>query len=301
MTLRDLVLLAGGMREGAYLREAEVARLPRDRTRGVTATTVRVALDSSYLADYVRGQSYAGAPGLASPASGASAEVALEPYDNVLIMQQPDWQLQRTVTLSGEVKFPGRYALLTKDERISDLIARAGGLTIEADADAAYFSRTRSSTAFAAQSVSEQVRTRVGLDLTRALAQPRGNENLVLLDDDALHVPFRRTTVEIQGAVNAPTAITVSPGENMLYYVRAAGGASASGDTKKAYVVQPNGKIEANRRVLFVFLLRPEPRPGATVIVPIKEEADNRSERLATISIIAQTIASLAAVIAIVR
>lgn len=100
MTLRDLVLLAGGLREGAYLQEAEVARLPESRARGVTATTMRVPMDSSYLGDYVRGRQYAGVPGQASPPFGTAPEFVLGPYDNVLVMQQPDWQLQRTVCRS---------------------------------------------------------------------------------------------------------------------------------------------------------------------------------------------------------
>ncbi len=301
MTMRDLVLLAGGLREGAYLREAEIARLPADRARGVTATTLRVALDSSYLAEYVRGQPYPGAPGLASPAPGTAQEVTLQPYDNVLIMEQPDWQLQRTVVLTGEVRFPGRYALRTKNEKITDLIAHAGGLTSEADADAAYFSRARAATSFAAQALSERLRTRVGVDLRQALARPRGDDNLTLIDDDSLHIPFRRSTVEIQGAVNAPTAIAVDEGQSLQYYVRAAGGASATGDYGKAYVIQPNGKIEARRRVLLLFRFDPTPRAGSTVVVPVRSTEDRRSERLATVSIIAQTIASLAAVVAIVR
>lgn len=301
MTLRDLVLLAGGLREGAYLKEAEVARLPLDRSRGVTATTVRVPLDSSYLGDYTPGQPYAGAPGLASPAYRSSPEVPLDPYDNVLIMEQPDWQLQRTVTLTGEVRFPGRYALRSKDERISDLIAHAGGLTNEADADAAFFSRTRANTSFAAQAVSERVRTRVGVDLSRALRRAESDDDLVLIDDDSLHVPFRRTTVEIQGLVNSPTAIAVDRGRTLRYYVRAAGGASATGDDKKAYVIQPNGKIEARERVLWLFVNNPTPRAGATVVVPAKEERASSSERIATVALIAQTIASIAAVAALLR
>ncbi len=301
MTLRDLVLLAGGLREGAYLREAEVARLPLDRANGVTATTVRVPLDSSYLADYVPGRPYAGAPGLASPAYGASPEVVLQPYDNVLVMEQPDWQLQRAVQLTGEVRFPGRYTLTSKDERISDLIARAGGLTNEADAGAAYFSRTRAATAFAAQTVSERVRTRVGVDLDRALRRTGSDDNLVLIDDDSLHVPFRRTTVEIQGYVNAPTAVAVESGKSLRYYVRAAGGASVLGDDRRAYVIQPNGKIESRERVLLVFVRNPTPRAGATVVVPERETAQNGADRATVIAVVAQSLASIAALIAVLR
>ncbi len=301
ITLRDLVLLAGGMREGAYLREAEVARLPADRERGATATTLRVPLDSSYLGDYRPGEAYHGAPGQPFPAFRSAPEVTLQPYDNVLIMEQPDWQLQRTVTLTGEVRFPGRYALQSKTERISDLVRRAGGLTGSADPDAAYFARVRAAASFAGEVASIEARTRVGVDLARAIARPQSDENLVLLDDDSLHVPFRRTTVEIRGAVNAPTAVTVDNGAGLGHYLRAAGGATSKGDERRAYVIQPNGKIESTRRILWIISLVPEPRAGATVVVPPREETRTSGERAATIALIAQTLASLAAVAALLR
>lgn len=301
MTLRDLVLLAGGLREGAYLQEAEVARLPRNRANGVTATTMRVPLDSSYLGDYVPGQPYDAAPGLASPAYRSTQEVPLEPYDNVLVMQQPDFQLQRSVSLTGEVKFPGRYALLRKDERIADVIRRAGGLTQEADADAAYFTRLRAEASFASEFSGAENRTRVGVDLAQALNRSRSTDNLILLDGDVLNIPTRRSTVEIQGAVNAPTAITVNPGASFRYYVRAAGGATLDGDEKRAYVIQPNGKIQARERLLWIFVRNPTPRAGATVVVPLASAASTTSDRLAMVSLAAQSLASLIAVIVLLR
>jgi protein involved in polysaccharide export with SLBB domain len=131
MTMRDLVLLAGGLQESAYLTEAEIARLPDERSGSVTATTIRVALDSTYLFERRAGEPYFGPPGIPASANGAP-EIELRPYDNVLILQQPSWELQRTVSISGEVKFPGTYALKTRDERLSDVIQRAGGFTDEA-------------------------------------------------------------------------------------------------------------------------------------------------------------------------
>jgi polysaccharide export outer membrane protein len=128
MTLRDLMLVARGPRIGADLREAEVARLPLDRSHGQLANTLRVSLDSTYLFDRDSLGRYVGPPGLPFSARGAP-ETVLQPYDNVLIFQQPDFELQRTVTINGEVKFPGTYALRSKDERLATLVERAGGLT----------------------------------------------------------------------------------------------------------------------------------------------------------------------------
>jgi polysaccharide biosynthesis/export protein len=313
MTLRDLVLESGGLRDGAHLREAEVARLPERRLDGRTAVTIRVPLDSSYLADYVPGQAYAAAPGDPAAPFGSTPDFVLRPYDNVLIMEQPDWQLPRSVVLTGELRFPGRYTLLSKNERLSDIVRRAGGLSAEAAQEAAYLARARALTSFRADSLglSDSLgtsredrrieRARVGVDLARALRRPGSDEDLLLFDEDSLHVPFRRTTIEVIGAVNAPTTVAAESGRNVSDYVRSAGGAALHGDAGRAYVVQPNGKIETRRRVLGFFTLDPEPRPGATVVVPVKATEDRTSERIALVSIIAQTVASLATVYALLR
>jgi protein involved in polysaccharide export with SLBB domain len=300
MTLRDLVLAAGGVTEGAWLREAEIARLPESFERGVTAQTVRSPLDSSYLAN--------------RPTIGTGTrEVLLQPYDNVLIMQQPDFALPRSVVITGEVRYPGRYALRTKDERISDVVQRAGGLSREAAPDGAYFARAIQLTSFqraggapetrkGLDSVATVTRARVGVDLRRAIGSPRTTDDLLLFDEDSLHIPLQRTTIEISGAVNAPSIIAASSGRSVSYYVRAAGGASLRGDANRAYVIQPNGKIEARRKVLWVIALNPTPRPGATVVVPVKPDNEADLQRLAsTIQIIAQTVASLATVWALLR
>src|SRR5207249_11093549 len=104
------------------------------------ATTLRVPLDSSYLFERDSNGRYIGPPGLAFPGKG-TPEVALEPYDNVLIFQQPDFNFQRTVVLLGEVRYHGTYSLRTKGDRLSQLITRAGGLTPRAYAAGIRFYR----------------------------------------------------------------------------------------------------------------------------------------------------------------
>src|SRR6478609_10925048 len=105
--------MAGGIKTGASLDTAEVARMPRDRTRGQRATTLRVPLDSTYVFD----RDTSGAPiathGLDFAASGAP-RVALEAYDNVTIFRQPDFEYPRAVNIQGQVRYPGRYSLRTR-------------------------------------------------------------------------------------------------------------------------------------------------------------------------------------------
>ncbi|HEU4997038.1 MAG TPA: SLBB domain-containing protein [Gemmatimonadaceae bacterium] len=252
MTMRDLVLLAGGVQESAYLKEAEIARLPEERTGTTTAVTIRVPLDSTYLFERKPGMPYVGAPGLQASSNGA-AEVGLKAYDNVLIMHQPSWELQRVVTISGEVNFPGTYALKTRDERLSDLVARAGGLTSEAYPEGLSFVRKEGGVG------------RVAIDAPKALRKRSSPENLILMNGDEITVPVRLNVVTVKGAVNAPNVVAYVRGKDMDYYISQGGGVARNGDNKRAYVTQPSGKRETRSRLA---PRPPRPLPGSQVIVP---------------------------------
>ncbi len=321
MTLRDAVLEADGVTENALLTEAEVARLPVDRAAGTIAETFRAPLDSTYLFDRGRRGEYQGPPGVATRPSGAS-EVPLKPYDNVLIFRQPDWELQRVVALSGQVRFPGRYALRSKTETLVDLIGRAGGLTAEAYARGAELyrrlPRTNGSglrvaglvearrapgvrdTVGRADSVrlGTELAQRVGLNLVSAMSRPGSREDLILQSGDSVYVPEFNPTVRVLGAVNAPATIVHRPGWSLDRYVSAAGGFSRSGDRGRAYVVQPGGELESvNRR----FLLpdgHPKPLPGAVVVVPERDPAD-RKDWAGLLGSIAQILVSTVAIVVV--
>jgi len=283
MTLRDLVLLANGVQEGAYLNEAEIARLPESRAGGRTATTIRVQMDSTYLFERGPDGEYVGPPGIQVPAGGAP-EVKLKPYDNVLIMRQPGWSLQRTVVLLGEVKFPGTYALTNQSERLSDLIKRAGGLTAEAYADGIVFTRRDNNIG------------RVGVELSTALRRYESSDNLILRDGDNITVPPFNATVAIRGAVNAPSTVAYVRGKGIDYYIDAAGGPAPKADEDHAYVTQPSGKLESVRHHFFLPDEMPKPRPGSVVFVP---EGDGQPKRdwIPLVTGLAQIIGSTVAIV----
>jgi protein involved in polysaccharide export with SLBB domain len=283
MTLRDLVLLAGGVLESAYLREAEIARLPESRDGGRTATTIRVPLDSTYLFERKPDGEYVGPPGLAFPASG-SPDVVLKPYDNVLILRQPNWELQRTVIIQGEVRYPGSYALKTKSERLSDLIARAGGLTDEAYPDGIVFSRSQGGIG------------RVGVELSSAMRRYESSDNLILRDGDNITVPAYNSVVTIRGAVNQPSTVAYVRGRGIDYYISAAGGPSRLADEGRAYVVQPSGKLESVRNRFLLPSTNPQPRPGSVVTVPERDPNDKK-DYVAIAGAVASILASTVAII----
>lgn len=286
MTLRDLILLAGGLEQSAYLNEAEIARLPENRAAGVTAQTIRVPLDSTYLFERGPGGKYLGPPGIPAPESTAP-EVELQPYDNVLILRQPNWELQRTVVISGEVKFPGRYTLLSKKERLSDIIERAGGLTPYAYPGGVVFYRKTGRLG------------RIGVDLPTVLDDPSFRDNLILQDGDSLYIPAYSGVVNVAGAVNSPVAVAYVPGANLDYYVSAAGGPSRVADTKRAYVRQPNGKVESVHRRFLLPDGVPKPGPGSMVYVPEKD-MNAKSGFAQSLPVVASVLGSLVAVVALI-
>jgi protein involved in polysaccharide export with SLBB domain len=319
MTLRDLVLMAGGLTENAYLKEAEIARVPAVRDARVTATTLRVPLDSGYRFESDAAARFDG------------SDVALQPHDNVLILQDPEWREPQAVLITGEVRFPGRYTLLSRGERVSSVLRRAGGLTAEANVDGAYFARfadttaarqvamtearqkrrpagTSDSSSFRADSIAADsieidsvgARIRVGVDLREAMRRGNGSDDLIMENGDSVHIPPQRQTVEVRGAVNAPTALAFA-GSRLEHYVNAAGGPTEIARSRRAYVIQPNGKIESRRHLLWVIKLDPRPLPGATVVVPGRSERAERPNAVANFAIVTQLLASLAAIVAVTR
>ncbi|HEX5386095.1 MAG TPA: SLBB domain-containing protein [Gemmatimonadales bacterium] len=306
MTLRDLVLIAGGLTEDASLDHAEIARLPTARPTGALAQTVRVPLDSSYL--FGRG---GGAPG--APAAGRDpAAPPLEPYDNVLIPRQPGWALQRLVYVTGEVKYPGRYALTSKTERLADVIARAGGLTDEAYAGGVAFFR-RADPSFPAPprapvEASERVqplppgfKERVGIDLPQVLKNADDRDNLILAAGDSIDVPEYDPIVTVAGAVNAPGPVAYAPGKNLDWYVDAAGGYAPTGDRDRVYVTQPDGKKGTVKRRFLLSDTQPKPGPGASIYVPAKAGGSKSGNAAAVLGVVASLIASLTTIVVVLR
>jgi protein involved in polysaccharide export with SLBB domain len=270
MTLRDAILLAGGLRDDAYLSSAEIARVRNTGSGSDTlATIMRVELDSSYLPvpdQYT-----------ARPVGRGGVRVVLHPYDNVFVRRQPGWEVQRNVVLTGEVMFPGRYTLLRKDERLSEIIGRAGGLTPQAYPGGIRFFRSLGEAG------------RIGVDLPRVLRDPRHKDNLVLAVSDSIDIPAFNPTVRVEGAVNSPASVAYVGGAGIGYYLSAAGGFSRLADKGGTFVQQPNGLIQKGK----------SPEPGAVVVVPSKDPTQKGVDLVSLFSALAQIFASTATVIVV--
>jgi polysaccharide biosynthesis/export protein len=312
MTMRDLVLLAEGVTEDADLGVAEIARRAASDDSGTLATTIRIPLDSTAV-DKGGSERAAGAP--LAPA-GVIPDVPLEPYDNVLIMRQPGWELQRLVYLTGQVAHPGRYALRNKTDRVSDLIKRAGGLTDQAYAGGVQFYRTYAAGRRPAGQQPDLIgglapgvrdtlprgyRERVGVDLPRVLKNSKFRDNLILAAGDSIHIPEYNPIVMVEGAVNSPGAVPYDKGKSLDWYVNAAGGYTQTGDSRRAYVTQPNGKKQGVKRRVVLADDVPKPKSGAVIFVPQKVTQEQPSNVAGVISTVAQVLTALVTVIVVAR
>lgn len=286
MTLRELVLLARGPTVGADLREAEVARMPEDRTRGQLATTIRVPLDSTYLFERDSLGHYFGPPGLPFPAKGAP-EITLQPYDNVLIERLPEFAFQRTVIVTGEVRHPGAFSLRTKSDRLAELLGRAGGLTAQAYPEGIRFVRVVNNIG------------RINVDLPQALRDTGSSANIILQPGDSIEIPEYQPAVKVGGAVNSPGSLLWKKGQDLEYYLQGAGGFSYKADKGKVSVKYANGEVRTRRRNIFG-TRDPKPGPGSEVFVPAKDSTE-KVNYVALFGAVAQIVASTVTIIYIIH
>ncbi len=251
MTLRDLILKAGGLKPTADL-TVEVARLARTNRSDPAqiAEIYRIPVDSTYFVSDQDLRHYLGEV----PPTGPAAEFLLMPYDRVQVRPLADLEFQRSVEVRGEVRYPGHYTLERKDQRLSSLLERAGGLSLTAYPGGFRLFRDNAL---------------VNVDLEEVIRHPGGRNDLVLLPGDSVFVPEYNPVVLVQGAVNSPTPVAVlyQEGASLHYYIRQAGGYSRAADERRVNIRYANGEGATSQQVL-AFTRAPRPLPGSVVTVP---------------------------------
>ena len=277
MTLQDLVLKANGFRDSAELSRIEISRRSEDfSTTGKIVETITLGIDS-----------------LLSESSDIMNFV-LQPYDFVFIHRRPDFQVQQYITVEGEVRYPGTYAIISRNERLSDIVARAGGLTNEAYVRGSRITRQQSaidranvdynfindsvnSDSVQVDSLKRDATTRIGIDLETALRNTNSRENLYVREGDVIRIPKLAQTVRVTGAVMQEVEVRYVPGANYSYYINRAGGLSEQALKKRSFVVYANGDVDRSRRFLWMTVDRPDIEPGAEIVVPFKGESNRLS------------------------
>jgi protein involved in polysaccharide export with SLBB domain len=267
MQLEDAIFLANGFRDNAAAYRVDVARRITEGDRYVrgaqTAETFRFEVDENL--------------GFRDDADSFE----LMPFDQVYVRAKPNYQEQQTVTIEGEVQFPGEYVLTTRNMRLSDLIDMAGGLSDYAYPVGASLERilehdVEDQLAFLDdEERTEQAdrTTSVGIRLQTALQRPGSSYDLILEDGDVISVPKELMTVRIEGEVLNPTSVRYDDSRSFSNYIDAAGGITDNAQRRRAYIVYANGEVDRTKRFLF-FRSNPSVEPGATIVIP--REPDRR-------------------------
>ncbi len=251
MTVMDLIFRAGGLKESAYKLEAEVSR--------VDSTTIATTKAAKVFHAPISGDYQVGA---------ADTTFHLEKYDQVFVREIPDWRMQKNVTITGEVEYPGTYSLLAREERLSSVIERAGGFKPTAYPKAARFTRAKDDAG------------RLAVRVDQA-AKGKKRWDLVLEDGDAVYIPNEPKTVKVVGEVGFAASVLYDKGKTLNYYIEQAGGYTDKSDKGRTKVIQPSGRVQLAKK----FWGDPKPEAGALVLVPLKppEEKKETLKDIATI------------------
>jgi protein involved in polysaccharide export with SLBB domain len=277
LTLQSLILQAGGFTSDALPISIEVGRRKKEigiNVKGAPTAeiiTVKMTTDLSKL----------------------GADFLLEPYDIVSIKTDPAKVPQISVRVSGQVLYPGSYVLESRAERLSKVVARAGGLLPYADIKGARLIRksTAADTATVEKIVDrtfETKRRKDSIDLTataqdfttskmeiavniqKVLSNPGSDNDIVLEDGDEIIFPAQSSVVSVGGEVLKAIAVQYIKGYHLKKYVSSAGGFSNNANKRKSFVVYTNGNSKRTKQFLGIFRKYPEIEPGSTVVVPAK-------------------------------
>eukprot|EP01029_Cantina_marsupialis_P016358 TRINITY_DN363_c1_g1_i1.p1 TRINITY_DN363_c1_g1~~TRINITY_DN363_c1_g1_i1.p1 ORF type:complete len:813 (-),score=98.51 TRINITY_DN363_c1_g1_i1:6621-9059(-) len=298
LKIADLIFQAGGFKENAEVAGVEVSRvLTHEETADLNQSllhTFQFGVDRNLKLD-TEGEGF-----------------PLNAFDKVYVRRAPGYRPQGVASVQGEVKFAGEYAITRKDEKISDVIRRAGGITPEAYVQGASLRRKvelsdaeyEAKLALAAQDTTmtdvkvEKVRYHiVGINLTEIMKNPGGVADLHLLPGDQINVPSQLETVMVSGAVLNPVGHTYRKKESAKDYIMSSGGFAQNAKKGKVYVLYANGTTKATRGGLFGRRY-PKVAPGCEIIVPEKPQVDKAAQASKWLAI-ASTLASMITAIAV--
>jgi protein involved in polysaccharide export with SLBB domain len=267
-TVEDLVLQAGGLTNAASLAKVDVSR----RIIEPNATEAGDTLAFTY--------SFALNPDFTIPQG--ETPFTLQPYDEVYIRRSPNYNEQQNITIEGEVQFRGNYTLTSSNQRLSEIIKQAGGLTKRAYPEGAKL--LRQMTQEEREMMETMLRTAqrnsgndsidvkklltlttfpVAIELDKALANPGSDDDPYLREGDRIVVPRYTSTVSINGEVLYPNTVRYKAGEKADYYIDLAGGVSSSGKRSQTIIIYMNGMVAKADR-------KHKPRPGCQIVVPTK-------------------------------
>ena len=309
LTVEDAIMMAGGLKESAATVNVEVARRIKDtktyENSNRTAEVFNFELNDNLGLISVDGKN-------------SNSVFTLEPFDEVYVRFSPGYQEQQVVKVNGEITFAGDYVLAEKNSRLSDIIAKAGGITPDAYVKGASLKRqltedemrrletllqlsankqSRDSVALSLENIKDYS---VGIDLEKALANPGSAHDVVLRDGDELYIPQFQSTVKISGAVTYPNSVTYTNGMSVKSCLSQAGGYN---DIARKYpiVIYMNGKVATTRKRFIFFKHYPKVEPGSEIVVPAKTQQDRKTSLAEILSITSSTTSMAAMITSIIN
>jgi protein involved in polysaccharide export with SLBB domain len=293
-TIEDLILRAGGLTDAASTVKVDISRRIRDEKAMEPAKeiskTFSFALKDGFMVDGDKG-------------------FVLEPYDVVQVRRSPGYMEPRNVTIEGEVAFPGQFTLSKKNQRLSEIIEAAGGVTKDAYVRGARLVRhmneeervreqatldalrnmlTGRNDSISAADLQVGNTYVVGIQLDKALENPGGDYDIIVRDSDYLFVPEFNPMVKVTGDVFFPNTVSYVSGKNHKYYVNQAGGFGNRAKKSKTFIVYQNGTIGVAAKGA-------KPEPGCEIIVPSKKQG--QPFNWASIANVASSLTGIAALI----
>ena len=294
-TIEDLIIQAGGLKEAASTVRVDISRRIKDRkgTEAIreTGEMFSFSIKEGFVID--------GTPGF-----------VLQPYDQVFVRKSPTYKKQINVQIKGEVLYEGTYALTQRNERLSDLVKKAGGII-----DGAYVKGAR-----LLRRINDDERVKmektldlvkqnsdsldiaklelgdtyyVGIDLEKALANPGTSIDVVLREGDVLDIPELNNTVRISGAVLYPNTVVYNDSKKTSHYVQQAGGYASRAKKNKTYVLYMNGQIAKAKKNSKKTI-----EPGCELIVPNRGASKVNLQNVMAFATSAASLATMVATIA---
>ncbi|WP_407277196.1 SLBB domain-containing protein [Tenacibaculum maritimum] len=274
MQIEDLIVLAGGLKDGADSNVIDVSRRLKDGSFETISENFNLKANNNL-------------------EGSASNNFVLKPFDIVTVRYLKGYTKQKTVFIKGEVNFEGEYSLRGKNEKISDLIKQAGGLTKYAYIEGAFLTRKNNTledkkqakmiSDFAKKDTLSVIQNdvkkvfKIGIDLKKILEKGSQNSkfDLILEEGDELFIPSERQTVKVEGEVLSPSLVRYEKGRSFEHYIENSGGFSPKAKKSRAYVIYPNGDIKTTKRFLF-FKSYPDIKPGSVILIPKKTESTRK-------------------------
>jgi protein involved in polysaccharide export with SLBB domain len=272
LSLKSLILKAEGYAENATGLGIEISRRKRNQD---------VIKKGSSIVELIRIDD-------TKELSKNSPDIILQPYDIVTIKEDPFYKKQISVRVSGEVLMPAVYTLQSREERLSSLISRSGGLLYTANVAGAKLIRQKKDVIDTSEikrlfksvgkdstvddeDVVNKKTTDVAINLGYILSHPGSTDDITLEEGDELIIPRINNTVSVSGEVFKPLDIMYERSKSLKDYLGDAGGVTTQGVKKRTFVIYPNGSSAKRRMVLGLFAKYPKVEPGSQVFVPQKE------------------------------